>query len=640
MGLAQHRRDRLRRQGSALALAVATLSAGAARAQDVDLSGLSIEELVDLQVTSVSRRPQSVADAPASVFVITNEDVRRAGKVSLPEALRLAPNLHIAQLGAGGYGISAQGFNHSTGTANKLQVLIDGRSVYTPLYSGVFWDVQDILLEDLDRIEVLSGPAGTTWGSNAVNGVINITTRDAAATQGWMARATGGGRDRQAALRYGGKLGAAGAYRVYLMGSDFGSSRQVVGAQVSDSRTIAQGGFRYDWQGDGARLTLQGDAYDGQGQAVAGAAARPSVDGGNIGGRWEKTFADGAVLAMQASYDQSGRTVATGIKDRQHIYSFDVQHRFAAGERHDMVVGADYRLSRDRFAGAFRTSFLDPARRTLKLGSLFAQDEIALSPAVHLIAGVRAEHNSYTGLEVMPSLRLRWTLSPQAMVWAAASRAVRTPSRFDVDLQNPGLIAGGPDFGSEDLIAYQVGYRGTPTPGTVLSASAFYNVYDDLRTAESRGPGAFPLEIRNGMEGVTYGVEAWGSYSMAEWWRLSAGASLLHKDLKLKPGSRDIFGVGFAGNDPKRQIFLKSQMNLGQTVEIDMNARAIGKLASPAVPDYVELETRLGWAVTRRLELSVAGFNLLEDSHVEFINGSVTPRAIRRGVDVTARFRY
>ncbi|MBP7815155.1 MAG: TonB-dependent receptor [Phenylobacterium sp.] len=605
-----------------------------------DLSRLSLEELANVEITSVSKRPETLGAAPAAIYVIRNEDIRFSGADSLPEALRLAPNLQVARSSASGYGITARGFNHSTGTANKLQVLVDGRSVYTPLYSGVFWDAQGVMLEDVERIEVISGPGGALWGANAVNGVINVITRKAADTQGGLVHLTDGSSDTVANLRYGGRLGETGAFRIYGLAADYADSRTTLGDGGGDSWDRAQTGFKLDWGGQGDTFSLQGDLYEGSSNPVAGARAEGVIGGGNLLGRWVHGTAAGGLLEATAYYARDYRTITSGIKDSLQVYNLDLQYALASRGRHRVVVGAGYRQNRDNFRGGFRTSFLDPASRATRLGNLFAQDEIRLRDDLILTLGLRLEHNSYTGLVYLPNARLAWRPSDHALIWGAVSRGVRTPSRFDRDLINPGLVAGGPDFTSETLVAYELGYRGQPAANLSLSVSAYYNVYDSLRTAEASIGTVFPLVIGNGMRGETYGVEAWAAWQVREGWRLSAGANLLRKDLSLDPASRDIFGVDFAGNDPDHQLSLRSHMSLTPAVDLDIDLRHVDRLKSPAVPAYTELGARLAWRVSDQVELAVIGENLLNDQHVEFVNGSVARREVPRAVRASLRWGF
>ncbi len=597
----------------------------------VGLTDLSLEQLSDVQVTSVSRSAQSVGEAPAAIYVITADDMLRAGARSIPGALRLAPNLQIARLDAASYGISARGFNQSNGTANKLLVLMDGRVVYTPLYSGVFWDEQNALIEDLDRIEVVSGPGGTLWGSNAVNGVINIVSRDAHETTGVLA--TGGLSDQSQALalRYGARFGDSGAFRVYGLGL-----RRAVN-EPNEWRNI-QGGFRADWGDAQDTLTLQGDIYGGESDKLAGQNSDTTISGANVLGRWSRRFSNDADVQVQTYLDRTRRSLSSGISADVDAGAIDAQFNISPVPAHDVVLGAGARMTRDTFKPGPGTSFLDPARKTLHTYYAFAQDTLALTPTLSLIAGLKLEDNSYSGLEYLPSARLAWRASANALVWGAISRAVRTPSRVDTELVNTGILTGGPDFTSEKLVAYELGYRAQPSARFWYSVSTYFNVYDDLRTVEATGPAVFPLEVRNGMHGETYGMEAWGSYALTNWWRLNAGVSLLHKDLKLDADSADITGVGFAGNDPGVQGRLRSLMDVGERTTLDLSMRYVDELPSPQIPSYVAVDARLGYRLSDQLELSVSGYNL-DGKHLEFINPSLPPRPSSRSFFLSARWR-
>jgi iron complex outermembrane receptor protein len=632
-----------RRAAAVFAMAAfAVASPGIAGAQQFasisDLSRLSIEELANLEVESVSRRPEQLSEAPAAVFVITNDDIRRSGATSVAEALRLAPNLQVARSGSSTYAITARGFNHSTNTANKLLVLIDGRIVYTPLYSGVFWDVQNLVLDDIDHIEVISGPGGTLWGANAVNGVINIVTKSSRETQGVLVNAGIGSEEKSASLRYGGTLGNNASFRAYVLAFERGDTLTPAGTDAGDSWNMLQGGFRVDWRGTLDDITVQGDIYSGSSEDVPGAIADNQVGGGNLLARWARQVGRG-LLQGHVYYDRTDRSVGSGIEDAVNTYAGDAQYHLPMGAMHDVVFGGDYRVNDNSFKKGPATAFLDPADKVMHVGSVFAQDEIAFTDSLALTLGIKFEHNSYTGWEYMPNARLAWHPSDAALFWGAVSRAVRTPARFDRDLFNTGLIAGGPNFESEDLIAYELGYRGQPSPVLSLSVTGFIHDYDHLRSTEATTPFLFPFILGNKMEGEVYGVEVWGNLSLTDWWRLSFGGTTLHKDLRLKPGSRDVFGVAFAGNDPEYQLTFRSLMNISDNVELNIRVRAIDALASPAVPAYIEAETRIGWHVTDALELWLAGSNLLDDSHLEFASSQIARREIERAVYAGIRWR-
>src|SRR3989449_1036177 len=529
---------------SLLLLAVAlTITASPALGQQRDslqaLKRLTLDQLMNIEVTSVSRRAERLAQTASAIQVITQEDIRQSGATSLPEALRLAANLQVAQINSREWAISARGFNSTS--ANKLLVLIDGRTVYTPLFSGVFWDVQDLLLSDVDRIEVISGPGATLWGANAVNGVINVITKDAKDTGGLLV--TGGGGTELRGLgsaRYGGGLGAHGNYRIY--GKAFSRDPTLLsnGQAAPDGWHMGQGGFRLDWDApDSNRLSLHGDWYDGRiAQASPG---HIGVSGGNVMAKWAHPFSAKSVLTVQAYYDRTHRDIPGTFGEDLDIYDVDLQHHSALGPRHEVVWGAGYRLMNDRVTNTPGLAFL-PAHVARQWFTAFVQDEIAvLAERLHLTLGTKLEHNDYTGFEVQPSGRLNWTFSPSRTLWAAISRAVRTPSRIDRELfvpaQPPFFLAGGPNFHSENELAYELGYR-HQQGALVLSFATFYSRYHGLRSLELV-PGPDSLVIGNGQDGESYGGERTATYRITDNWQLRAGYTELRIHIWPNPGSTD-----------------------------------------------------------------------------------------------------
>lgn len=622
-----------------LALLSSSISAQTQIASADDLSRLSIEQLSRIKVTSVAKTEQSLHEAAGAVFVITGDAIRRSGANSIPEILRLAPNLHVARLDTNTYAVTARGFNQSSGTANKLLVLVDGRAIYSPLFSGTFWDAHQTFLPDIERIEVVSGPGGTLWGANAVNGVINIITRDSARTQNSMVVARAGTLDRRLAIRHGDSFGEHGSYRVYGLGLTQGSLERANGTSTDDSWNLVQGGFRADWARAADTVIVQGDLYRGTGIGRPAALSSGSISGGNVSATWNRKFAGGAHLHTQTYFDNARRVLVSGIDARVDQYSLEAQYDFSPRSRHAFVTGAGYRITDDRFERGPGTAFLDPAGRTLRFANVFAQDAISLSDQLKLTAGIKLEHNTYTGLELMPDARLAWAISDRTMLWTSVGRAVRTPSRFDRDLLNPGVFDADSGFQSEDLVAYEAGYRGLLSPTLSLSVSAFHNVYDDLRTVEGSGPAVFPLVVRNNMRGTTQGVEIWSDLAVSERWRISAGFSALQKDLRLVEGNRDVFGVAFAGNDPRYQARLHSSIDLPRGIALDLWLRNVGALRNPAVASYLEADLRIAWEATDTLELSIDGQNLLHERHLEFVNPSIPASEIPRSVTLTAHWK-
>jgi iron complex outermembrane recepter protein len=592
-----------------------------------DLSRLSIEELANLEITSVSRAPEVLSQAPAAVFVVTNDDIRRSGAVSLAEALRLAPNLQVARFDTLSYGITARGFN-SIQASNKLLVLIDGRTVYTPLASGVYWQAQAVVVEDVERIEVVSGPGGTLWGTNAVNGVINVISRSSKETQGALLSGTYGNLEKRVLGRFGGRLGDNGTFRVHALLSRRGPLDNLANTALPDEWDNRQAGFRADWDANAGTITLQGDYYDRRAD-IAG-----KWWGGNVLGRWAHRFAGGSALQLQAYYDRANRDT-TGVVDQLNTYDVSLQHNLAPLGRHSIVWGGGYRITDDYFNNTLNAFNLDPKSRTLGLANLYAQDQIAVAADLHAIVGLKVEHNAFTGFEFLPNVRLAWQRPGGALLWAAVSRAVRTPSRIDRQLTAPGILIGS-NFDSEKLIAYEAGYRSQPVTGLSLSVSAFWNEYDNIRSTELTN-GGLPVQLLNGRKGHTYGGEAWARYAVRPWWQVSAGVSALGKDIPLKPGHNDISNAQSLGNDPDFQAQLRSQFNLSPDVDFDLAFRAVGELNNPPVPGYVEADARFAWRITPNLELSLAGFNLLHEQHVEAENRPDPVRAVPRSVQFTAR---
>lgn len=624
--------------GTAIALAFLVLPGayGSTRSETGDqietLRRLSIEELAQIEVTSVSRRPEAASRAPASIYVITDEDIRRSGAVNLGEALRLAPNLQVARDITPNYAISARGMN-SYATANKLLVLVDGRSIYAPLYAGVLWDEEQVAIETIERIEVISGPGGTLWGANAVNGVINVVTRSAQDSQGWAARVSHGPLERVGILRYGGRLSENGAWRVYLRGFEQDHSLNAAGGANGDEFAGFTGGFRTDWQAGNDHFTLQGDLYENR--YGTGAA---ETRGGNLVGRWTRELDGGASVMVQAYYDGSEREGAT-VMTESRVGDLAFQHTLAPRGRHEIVWGGGYRYITDLYSSPGGRIRLDPVEDDFQLANIYVQDTIELREDLELTAGLKLEHSTYSGMEYLPSIRLAWRPASEHMLWGAVSRAVRTPVRLDRDAVAPGLLIRGEDFDSESVIAWEAGYRTSLSGRASLSVSVFFNEYEGLRVL-SFEPGTtnLPLRFLNGLDGNSWGVEAWGNYQLTGWWRLSAGLSTLEKDFSLRPGLTDLSNPQSTGNDPDYQAVLRSRMDFG-SFTFDADLRHVDDLPAPAVPSYTELNARLAWRATDRLEFALTGINLLDESHPE-TSSSGPPDEIRRSLYLTARLGF
>jgi iron complex outermembrane receptor protein len=622
-----------------LVLGVSGVSGAQAQSLE-DLSRMSISQLGEIDVSSVTKTPQSLSDAPAAIYVITHDDILRSGATSVPEMLRLAPNLQVARIGSSQYVITARGLSGNSAAqnfSNKLLVLIDGRSVYTPLYSGVYWDMQDVLPADVDRIEVISGPGATLWGANAVNGVINIVTLGSGDTQGMLVDATAGALERTGGLRYGGRIGDDATFRVYARGVDQGQTITAAGAPGGDDAWRIQGGFRLDWTpGERDRLTLQGDGYGGaRGQLGA---PDEDIDGRNLLVRWNRAGAGGSDLQVQAYYDRTSRmTEQGGGRFSLDTYDLDIQHRFALGGSNAMVLGGGVRASDYQIDGPPSLLFAPP-HRTLLLANAFVQDSVKLDARLNLTIGLKLEAEPYSGTVLLPSVRLAWKPVPGVLFWTAVSRAVRSPTPFDRDvvetLGTTVFLQGVQSFATEKLTAYEAGLRIQPSARFSISVSGFYNVYDDLRSIEVAPGGFLPLQWGNGLKGNSWGFESWADFEMLSWWKLSAGFSLLKEDFRFKPGASGILGVAQLGSDPDHRAALRSSMNLGGGVTFDADLRHVGRRPDPYVAPFLELGGRLGWNIDDRITLAVSAFNLLHDWHQEFpaTQANAVPRQVVAGL--------
>ncbi|WP_338759059.1 TonB-dependent receptor [Massilia sp. METH4] len=614
-------------KGASIAAACLVLASGSARAapQQDDIAELSLEQLSDIVITSVSRQEERLGNAAASIYIITGIDIRRSGARTLPEALRLAPNLQVARVDARNYAITARGFNGVQ--SNKLLVLVDGRNVYTPLYSGVAWDALDVLLEDVERIEVISGPGATIWGTNAVNGVINVITRSAKDTQGGLLAGSAGKDDRDASARYGGALPNGGHYRAYarVMEADDAAGGS---SQVATGYTRRQAGFRADWDRPRGGFMLTGDVYDGD--LAQRSAGSTQISGANLVARFTRLLPDDSQLRLQLVLDHTERNQPNVMYERLDTVDLEAQHSVRFGF-HGVTWGATYRQSRDRIANGRNQAYL-PNDLTMRWGSLFAQDEVTLADDVRLIAGARVEHNHYTGTEFLPSLRLAWTPGSH-LLWGSLARTVRAPSRVDRDYYTPLRIVtvggvpryrfgGGPQFESEVAKVAELGYRFTPSPSWSYSVTAFFARYDRLRTQEPNpnGPAYSGLtEFRNMGYGNTRGLEMWARWQPTDTWRLSGGLVVQDVETALRPGSRDPSGAaGLATADPRHYWQLRSSHDLPGNMQLDWTLRKVGALERPAVPSYHELDVQWLWKATRNLDVALVGQNLLHKSHPEF----------------------
>jgi iron complex outermembrane recepter protein len=605
-----------------------------------ELSRMTLEQLANVEVTSVSKSAQSLSSAPASIYVISREDILRSGVMSVPEALRLAPNMQVNQLTSTTYSNGARGFAGRPDVqnfSNKILILIDGRSVYSPLFSGIDYDMQDVLMDDVDRIEIISGPGATLWGANAMNGVINIITRKAHDTHGKLVRLDAGAEEQAAALRYGGRMSDDASFRVYAKWFDRGETEFAGGESAEDDWNKLQAGFRVDGGAGNSRYAVQGD-YQSAEQGFAGV-SDVGFSGANVLGRWEHTGSRVTTRA-QVYFDRVDRErTPSGLAYDIDASDFEFQQSASVGGRHQLVWGLGRRYS-DYHTENNNLAFV-PDHRTLELTNVFLQDAITLSDELKLTAGIKFEDNSYSDWSALPDVRLSWAPNDRTMFWLGGSRAIRSPTPFDTDVQEfvgtQLFVLGDPDFKSEKVTAFELGYRGNPDAALSLSASVFYNEYDDLRTIEITPVVFLPLRWGNLMEGSSYGFEAWANIQLTSWWRLSPGVRTVHKRLEFSEGASAIVDVGQAGNDPSSRYVLKSSMDL-RRFTFDVILRKVGALPDPALDSYTEMNARFAWKVSERLELAVKGFNLLNETHFEYPQPE--GRAIRRSILAELRYSY
>lgn len=572
---------------------------------------------MNLEVTSISMRPEKLTEVASAVQVISGEDIHRSGVTRLPEALRLASNLQMAQANSHDWAVTSRGFNGlpSAGgvLANKLLVMIDGRTVYNPLYGGVFWDAQNVLLEDVDRVEVVSGPGGTLWGANAVNGVINVVSKEAKETQGLYAATSGGSfLQNVSQARYGFHKDSTLFFRVYGQRFDQKSTVLENGKDMRDAWSMTQGGFRMDYYPSKKNtFTFQGDLYDGVENDTT---SHANINGQNLLARFTRHFTDHSNLMIRAYFDRTWRKTPRAANPsfyELNTYDFDIQHRFSIRQKHSLLWGIAYRMQKDEIARG-----LNPLSREMPMYSGFVQDEIAIAPdKIKLTVGSKFLHNVFSGFEIQPSARIAWTVTKQQTLWAAVSRAVRIPTRFDSDITTLSK------FGSEKITAYELGYRVRPQDQLSLSFANFYNEYHDLRSFDSTANTSQPIVLANSQRAESWGFEFSGNYQATNWWRVRGGFTYFDKTIaavspKVHPLSSSIEGV-----DPKNIFMLQSIMDLPQGFQLDLMGRYADVLPSvaataPGVPSYFTCDARLAWQY-KSFEISVVGQNLWADQHSE-----------------------
>jgi iron complex outermembrane receptor protein len=637
------------------------------------LAELPLEDLLNVEVTSVARQEQSLSESAAAVFVITQDDIRRSAATSIPELLRMVPGLDVAQITANTWAITARGFNGQF--ANKMLVLMDGRTLYTPLFSGVFWDTQDTVLGDLDRIEVIRGPGASVWGTNAVNGVINIITKSARETQGGSLHLIAGTEDRGiVSLRHGGALKHGGAYRAYVKSFTRDAFERETGGEAADDWHALRTGFRMDTTlAGGDSLTIQGDAYRGRtGNTITALSLSPpyespedireDVSGANVLGRWVRTTSSKSGVSVQVYADTYDRQ-SDLFRERRETYDADLQHHFALGTAHRFLWGLQVRRSEDRTHDTFISSFT-PDRRADHFFSAFVEDLVNPSDSRwHLTLGSKFEYNDYIGFEVEPSVRLLARLGERSSAWAAVSRALRSPSRADRDaranlqafptLGPPALVSvlGNPDQREEETLAYELGYRAQWSESVSFDAAAFYNEYDGLRTAQSEPsfpeanpPPAhlvFPLRFANRADGHSYGAEVACNWRVTDHWKLSGWYAWLR--VAIDP---DASSNGTAASEdadvPRHVAYLRSSLELPRSFNLETSLQFVDELRKQDVPSYLRADLRLGWRPTARIEASVGIRNALDRVHREARPQSSVfePTLIERSYDARLSWKF
>ena len=638
-----------------------------------DLTQLSIENLMNMEVSSASKKDETVLRTAAAVFIITQEDIRRSGATNLPDLLRMVPGMDVAQIDGSNWAVSSRGFNGRL--ANKTLVLIDGRSLYSPDFAGVFWQIQDLMLEDIERIEVIRGPGTTLWGANAVTGVINILTKKAKDTQGGLLTAGGGMQERGfTGGRYGMSSGDNVAYRFYGNYFDRGEYQNSRGQGVGDNWEGVRMGFRVDSQlTTKDTLTVEGDAYrDAANEQTNVSGFAPPYNttpllqttflGGDVLGRWTRTYSPQSEFSLQIYYDNFSRDEEI-LSGQVQVLDIDFQDRISLGARQDLIWGGGFRTITDTSTTTTIVTFNPPSLRT-NLSSAFIQDEISIVPGrLWFTPGIRFENNSYTGYNPEPSARLLWGISKNQSLWVSAAQATRTPQRSERGIQDVTMVFPGPGgsltsidlfggtgAGNESMLDFEAGYRAQITPAIFIDLTTFYDHYKDLQTIEPGQPFpsanpvphiVVPVFYENEMHGTGYGGEFSVGWKPKERWRLDAGYSFLRHVFHLNPGSQDPAALLSAGDNPRNQFQLRSQLSLPHKTEFDTSAYFVGRLLDQSVPAYIRLDQRIGWRPNDQLEFDVIGQDLLAPRHPEFFNNSgLIPSYVTRKVFARLTWRF
>jgi iron complex outermembrane receptor protein len=605
-----------------------------------DLTALSLEELINLKVTTASRQPERWWSAPNGIDVVTGEDIRRAGVQNLPDALRLATGVHVGHPSARSWAVSIRGMNVLA--ANKISVVMDGRSLFTPFFSGVQWDVQDTLIEDIDRLEVVRGPVGALWGAFAVNGFIQILTKPAWDTQGWLASAGTGTEDPGSfALRYGRKVGAAMAARAYAKYYQADWTYLPSGEHAQPATDFFQTGFRID--GRRARdttLTLQGDYYTNQDLFLD--RDQTQTRGANVLGRWGRVFSEGSDLQAEAYFDHTYRLIPQQFEEHRSTGSASVRYRRGSG-RHGLLFGMDALVSADEI-GNIGPAQLVPPERTIHTLGVYAQDTVQLGSHAALVLAVKGEQSSLAGFELAPTVRLAVTPDARTTAWAAVSRAVRTPVRVDEDLlfrfSGATFFEANDNFETETAVAYELGVRHRPVSDLTFDVSAFTYGYDHLRSTEPLGPAPVPLTFKNLLGARSYGAEATVLFQPMRRLHFKGSYRLLDLDFSKDPGSVDTTNGSSEGNDARHVAVVGGHLNLPKGVEIDGFLRYGSDLPNPALDGYMTMDARVGWRSAKGIEISLWGRNLLDRQHAEFVTTNSLNEEVHRSAGVKLTLRH
>ena len=621
-----------------------------------DLTQVSIENLMNMEVTSVARKEQKLSRTAAAIFVITQEDIAHSGATNIPDLLRMVPGMEVAQINANTWAISARGFNERF--SNKLQVMLDGRIIYTPTFGGVDWDAFDLPLENIERIEVIRGPGGSTWGANAVNGVVNVITKRASKTAGAMLVAGGGNLQEFGTAQYGGVLGQKTDYRVYTKYFNIGELPGIAGQPGGDGWHALRGGFRIDTavtRKDAIRST--GGIYtarEGQSSTYMDSITSPlqahqfetNLSGGFFQSIWNHTYSERSDTSLRVSFDRYDRRGIFG--ERRSSFDADFQHHVTWGSRQDVVWGVGYYHSYSETDTTFVVS-QNPANLTTQLFSGFIQDEIALIPnRLYITGGTKLEHNDYTGFDALPSVRLTWTPNERQMFWEAVSRATRIPASTDIGIRinlvavsGPGgvpaliSIVGNPRFQNEGLLAYEAGYRRAISSHLSMDLTAFYNVYDHQRTMEPGAPFfeaspspphvVLPLELQNLMHGETHGIEIAANWKIDQRWTLSPGYAWEQIHMHTDATSRDVqSALDAEGSSPRHSAQLRSHLEIYRGLSWDTSAFFSSEIADQDIAGHTRIDTGLTWRWKENLTLTIAGQNLVKDRQLEFVDPSTS----------------